>query len=444
MPLIRRDANILLSGDLFFLAVSLWVTLFFRTLSVPSVSYYLEHVVAFLPTFVLSLGIFFIAGLYEHQTLPVRRVIGARIIGAQAATTLVAAVLFFALPFEIAPKTVLVIYLVVSVALMIVWRLFITFRFNNKELREPALLVGQGAPVKEVFTEVNGNSRYGFSFIEHIDPEEDPGSVASRIERAIEKGVRVVVLDTRNDNVRRALPRLFEAAVARVSFAEFVNFYTTIFDRVPLENVDDAWLIECLPRGHRVYDIAKRAFDISLALIGSIIAFPLIMVAAVTLQFLGGNPFIRHERIGKNGKPFRIIKLRTMLLNDHGDPELQKKNRVTRVGKFLRKTRIDELPQVLNILKGDLSFIGPRPELPSIASVYDREIPYYQMRHLITPGLSGWAQIKDTDAPRGPADVVRTRRKLSYDLYYLANRSFALDITIALKTLRSLASFSGT
>jgi lipopolysaccharide/colanic/teichoic acid biosynthesis glycosyltransferase len=109
----------------------------------------------------------------------------------------------------------------------------------------------------------------------------------------------------------------------------------------------------------------------------------------------------------------------------------------------LRKTRIDELPQLWNVLKGELSFIGPRPELPKIAEVYERELPQYQLRHLISPGLSGWAQIHDADAPRGPADVLRTERKLSFDLYYLKHRSFGLDLAIAFKTVRTLVSFSG-
>jgi lipopolysaccharide/colanic/teichoic acid biosynthesis glycosyltransferase len=133
-----------------------------------------------------------------------------------------------------------------------------------------------------------------------------------------------------------------------------------------------------------------------------------------------------------------------MLFNDHGDPALQKKNRVTALGRILRKTRVDELPQLWNVLVGDLSFIGPRPELPKIAEVYEREIPQYRMRHLIAPGLSGWAQINDADAPRGGADVARTRRKLSFDLYYLKHRSFGLDLAIAFKTFRTLLSFSGT
>ena len=185
-------------------------------------------------------------------------------------------------------------------------------------------------------------------------------------------------------------------------------------------------------------------FDIILATLLAIIAVPFIAVAAIVISIEGGAPFILPERIGKNGKIIRLIKLRTMLFNDNGIPELQKKNRVTAFGRMLRKSRVDELPQLWNILAGDLSFIGPRPEFPKIAEVYEREVHQYHIRHLIAPGLSGWAQIHDYDAPRGGADVERTKRKLSYDLYYLKHRSFGLDLAISAKTLRALSSFSGT
>jgi lipopolysaccharide/colanic/teichoic acid biosynthesis glycosyltransferase len=153
---------------------------------------------------------------------------------------------------------------------------------------------------------------------------------------------------------------------------------------------------------------------------------------------------MRPGRIGKGGRVIRLLKLRTMLFDDDGDPELHAKNRVTTLGRFLRKTRIDELPQLWNVFTGELSFIGPRPEFPKIVEVYEREIPQYRMRHLIVPGLSGWAQIHDYDAPRGTADVVRTRRKFSFDLYYLKHRSFAVDLAVAMKSLRALLAFSGT
>ena len=118
--------------------------------------------------------------------------------------------------------------------------------------------------------------------------------------------------------------------------------------------------------------------------------------------------------------------------------------RITRIGSFLRKTRLDELPQLLNILTGDLSFIGPRPEIPTLVDVYAKEIPYYNLRHLVKPGLSGWAQINNFDVPRGGVDIPKTIDKLSYDLYYLKHRSLFLDIEIALKTINTLLLRTGT
>jgi lipopolysaccharide/colanic/teichoic acid biosynthesis glycosyltransferase len=228
-------------------------------------------------------------------------------------------------------------------------------------------------------------------------------------------------------------------------FVEFSVFYESLFDRVPAQHIDHAWLLEHLPQRNLPYALAKRTIDVAGALAGLVLAAPFILVAVAAILLGGGGaPFIWHERIGRRNRTFHIVKLRTMLFNDHGDPELQRRNRVTPVGRFLRKARIDELPQLWNVLCGDLSFIGPRPELPAIAEVYRTQIPYYEVRHLITPGLSGWAQIYHYDAPRGPADVERTTRKLAYDMYYLKHRSFGLDLAIALKTVRALLSFSGT
>lgn len=442
----RRDTVLLLLGDVLLLAVSLWLALAMRTLAVPAWSYYYEHLVAFIPVFVISLLVFFIAGLYERQTRLVKRILGIRILGAQVSNTLIAAVLFFLLPFEIAPKTILALDLAISVVLISLWRLFIAPSFRTAR-REHALLVGTGAVLETVFNEVNGQPKYYLEFSERIDFSRiESGSLPERIREAVGKNIRYVVIDTRDANVRNELPALYDLMVSGVSFVEFSTFYEGLFDRVPIDHIDHAWILECLPKRNVMYSAAKRAIDIAGAAIGLVLASPFIAFGALLLMIEGGPPFVFQERIGESGRTFWIVKLRSRVMNvdDQGDPELQKKNYVTRVGKFLRKTRIDELPQLWNVLKGDLSFIGPRPELPRIAEVYEREIPYYEIRHLIAPGLSGWAQIYDYDAPRGAADVERTKRKLSYDLYYLKNRSFGLDMTIALKTLRALASFSGT
>jgi lipopolysaccharide/colanic/teichoic acid biosynthesis glycosyltransferase len=409
MALDRRETVLLLTGDFLLLIASLWVALVIRNLALPALSYFESNFVPFLPMFLLSLVVFYISGLYDKQTRPIRRVMGSRILSAQVATVAISAVLFFILPLNIAPKTILILYLIVSVLAESFWR----FYRMNQEIaygkRMPVILVGSGPQALELYEEINGNNKYMIRFVNRIEKNDSSvGEVGG-----------IITMDSD-------------------------SLYEEIFDRVPLESLDASQLISMLPKHRVLYDVAKRLFDIVLVIAGSVVAIPLVVIAFILLYFQGGSPFIRHERIGKGNRIFRIVKLRSMLFDDHGDSELREKNRVTAFGRFLRKTRIDELPQLWNILVGDLSFIGPRPELPKIAEIYEREIPQYHLRHLIAPGLSGWAQINDADPPKGAADVPRTRRKLSFDLYYLKHRSLGLDLAIASKTLRTLLSFSGT
>ena len=445
MSFTRREATILIFGDFLMLIASLWAALAIRNLGVPSAGYFETVLFPFVPVFLLSLVVFYIAGLYEKQTRVVRRVMGERILGAQVANSVIAAIIFFVLPLSIAPKTILVIYLIVSVLAVSAWRFWYMRRgAAGSRARERALLVGTGDAVQEVLDEVNGNSRYLFSFVRHINTAgRTADEVMNDMATHLSENIRFVVLDTRDAKVIHDLSHMHEALFAGISFIDFTTFYEEVFDRVPLGHIDSAWLLEWLSHPHTLYDATKRTFDLLLAILGVVVAAPFIVLAAGVLFLQGGTPFIWSERVGKSGRVFRMPKIRSMLFDDKGDPELQKKNRVTRFGAILRKTRIDELPQIWNVLRGEVSFIGPRPELSSIVKIYEEEIPYYQFRHLISPGLSGWAQVRDYDAPRGGADVERTRRKLSYDLYYLKHRSLGLDLAIVLKTIRAIVAFSG-
>lgn len=408
----RRETAILLIGDFLILVASLWMALLIRNLSIPPLGYFWNNFVPFVTVFCISLVIFYISGLYEKQTRPIRRVMGTRILGALSATVAIAAIFFFILPLSIAPKTILVLYLIASFAFMSAWRFWRMKRELKEENRVPATLIASGPAAQELYDEVNGNGQYLIYFTAH-EHTDGPG----RIDIHAKEGTIVT---------------------------DFVSFYEEIFDRVPLAHVTPAYFIDVFPRQRTLYDLSKRLFDITLALVGSVLALPFILIGVCGRLATHTPVFFLHDRIGQGGRPFTLIKLSSMAFNDHGDPELQQKNHVTAFGSFLRKTRIDELPQLWNVLTGDLSFIGPRPELPSIAVVYEKEIPNYQMRHRIVPGLSGWAQIHDYDAPRGGADVPRTARKLSFDLYYLTHRSFGLDLAIAIKTIRALLSFSGS
>lgn len=431
-----------MAGDGFLLLSSLWIALCARAGRSPELSYFMTHLQVFVPLFLFSILVFFVAGLYEKQARLIKRIIGIRVLGAQIATTLVAAVAFFVFPVGIAPKTILGLYLLISVTLISIWRFFVVPALGTGN-KTRALLIGSGAEAREVYEHIRGNPKYSIEFAAYIDTREND-TLVERIEETLASAITLVIIDTKDPALEEHLPALYAASLSRAKLVEFRDFYEAVFDRVSLSHVDQAWLIENPPERHIAYDLSKVAFDRVGALLGLIIAAFFILPALLVVKLSGGRAFIYHPRVGKGGTPFNIIKLRTMLLDDKGIPELQAKNRVTRVGWFLRKSRIDELPQLLNILKGELSFIGPRPELPHIADVYEREIPYYGARHLVVPGLSGWAQIYHLDAPRGGADIERTRMKLSYDLYYLKYRSFGLDLAVALKTIRALTAFSGS
>ena len=172
----------------------------------------------------------------------------------------------------------------------------------------------------------------------------------------------------------------------------------------------------------------------------SIIFYPFV-AAAIKIEDRGPI-FFRQGRVGQNNKEIKVIKFRSMKVHNDKDG-VAIDPQPTRVGGFLRKTRIDELPQLWNVLRGDLSLVGPRPEIPALVKLYEKEIPYYNIRHLIKPGLSGWAQLYHNEPPKFAAGVSETKKKLSYDLFYIKNRSLLLDLKVALRTIKVLLSREG-
>ena len=223
------------------------------------------------------------------------------------------------------------------------------------------------------------------------------------------------------------------------------SLYEDIFDRVPLSLVSYGWFLKNVSLSKSaVYDFCKRTLDVLFAFVLGLISlafYPFILLAIKMED--RGSVFITQNRIGKNLKLIKIVKFRTMSFNDNESDENKKKNKITKVGAFLRKSRLDEIPQLWSIWRGDLSLIGPRPELPALADIYEKEVPYYNIRHLITPGLSGWAQLYHESHPHQGVNTEETKNKLSYDLYYVKNRSLMLDLKIALKTIKALISRTG-
>ena len=229
---------------------------------------------------------------------------------------------------------------------------------------------------------------------------------------------------------------LLDCLDAGVKVSSYSDFVEEKYHRIPVGSIDAKWLFSArLDLAHPYYQGIKRIIDIVASLVGLILTAPLIALSALAVKLESKGPaFYSQVRVGRFNRPFRIYKLRTMVQDsEKGGAQWAKKNdsRVTLVGKFLRKTRLDELPQFWNVLKGEMSLVGPRPERPEFVEDLGKEIPFYLQRHLIKPGLTGWAQI---NYPYG-ASVDDAYNKLTYDFYYIKNASMGLDLQIFLRTI---------
>ena len=444
----RKEPLILLLGDLGSFIVALWLSLLIRSLEVPSKDFFLTHLLPFSLLFVVWIFVFYVAGLYEKHTTILKSKLPSVLASTQLINSALAVVFFYFIPFfGITPKTVLFIYLFVSFALTLSWRMYGYFIIGRVHPNN-AILISSGDEMKELFEEVNNNPIYNIKFISSVDLNraDEKGFWDEIISHIYSEDVSVIVIDLANKNVEPVLPHLYNLIFSKINFIDMHKIYEDIFDRVPLSLLKYDWFLEnisTVPRGG--YDVLKRLMDILISvplLFIPILAYPFIFVAMKLED--GGPIFTYQDRIGRNNRTIRILKFRTMLFNDNGDWQNKgRANRVTRVGNFLRKTRLDEFPQLWNVLKGDISLIGPRPEFPEAVKHYTDEIPYYNVRHLIKPGLSGWAQIYQEQHPHHGVNTLATANKLSYDLYYIKNHSFLLDIKIALRTLKTLASIAG-
>jgi exopolysaccharide biosynthesis polyprenyl glycosylphosphotransferase len=213
------------------------------------------------------------------------------------------------------------------------------------------------------------------------------------------------------------------------------EFYEEVMRRASLDDVDESWFLFDRPlRARRIYAAIKRVTDIVAGLLGSLLVYLLVPVVALLIRLDDGGPvFFRQERVGRGNKPFWIWKFRTMRVD--AEPEgpvwaVPGDDRVTRVGRLLRRTRLDELPQFLNVLKGEMALVGPRPERPEFVRLLARAVPFYQRRHLMRPGITGWATVRF-----GYGDTVTDKwRSHEYDLYYLKHRSPLLDLEILART----------
>lgn len=445
-----RELFILIVGDIVVFNVALWVTLLIRYFELPSAERLDAHLPPFLIFSFVWIVVFFISGLYDKHTNLLKKLLVRRIMYAQLINVFFAGVLFFIIEFGITPKTNLIIYLVISTILLTIWRLKLFPHFSPKQ-RHKAILIAEGPEAVELVDEINNNDRYNYYFVRIIDEStlaETP-DFETKILSLIEKEkIQVIVADPRGEMIKSFLPVLFDLSFLRFAFTflDFNRLYEDTFDRVPVSSLRYEWFINNISQSKSaMYDVIKRGVDIVGALVLMVPSLLLFPFVALAIKLDDKGPlFYTTIRVGQFNRQITIYKLRTKNGVDTGKEALKSTLEDTRVGVFLRKTRIDELPQLLNVLRGDLSFVGPRPEIPELAGVYSKEIQYYNTRHFLKPGLTGWAQINNYDVPRGGVDVPRTTAKLSYDLYYLQRRSLVLDLQILLKTVATIIMRTGT
>ncbi|WP_369715831.1 exopolysaccharide biosynthesis polyprenyl glycosylphosphotransferase [Leptotrichia alba] len=253
--------------------------------------------------------------------------------------------------------------------------------------------------------------------------------------------ILVIVKDMNSPDFKKYLKRLFDLKINGLKIINYEEFNEDIQKKIDIDKINEEWLLES-----NGFDILnnemqrniKRGMDLILALLLIIIFSPVALITAMIIKFESKGPVIfKQVRIGENMQPFKVYKFRSMKMHDpdkYSKYTLDNDIRVTNFGKFMRKTRIDELPQLWNILKGTMSFVGPRPEWYILAKEYEKKINYYNLRHLIKPGITGWAQVM---FPYGE-NLEDAKKKLEYDLYYLKHQDLILDVLVVMKTAKAV------
>jgi len=430
----KNDHLVLLAGDLIIFGLSLWLALVFRNFTWPVKGLFFLHLQPFSVIFLIWVVVFYIAGLYGKHTAIFRRKLPSLIFNALLVNSAIAVIFFYFIPyFGITPKTVLFLDLFLSFALIFLWRRYLAPNISLAK-KEKIVFACRGAEVNEIIEEIKNNPRYNIEIADYAEIKNIPAS-----------GVTTVVVDLYDEDIDDALKNFYNMIFSGVSFISVHNFYEELFDREPVNVVKEQWFLENISnRPKPVYDALKRLMDVIISLGLGLVSFLFYPLVYLAIKFDdGGGIFSFQERVGKDGKSIRLVKFRTMKIANDGAKWGDGRNEITRAGRFLRKTRIDELPQLWNVLRGDLSLVGPRPEFSDPVAFYNQDIPYFNIRHIIKPGLSGWAQIHQDGEPHHGINVFETKNKFAYDLYYIKNRSFLLDISIALKTITILVMRKG-
>jgi sugar transferase (PEP-CTERM system associated) len=396
--------------------------------------------------------------LYDLRRLGDRRDLFIRIVQALAAASFILAAIYYWFPDLVIGRGVFLISAAFIVTLVIGWR--VAFDWLSRQLgpRERLLLVGTNAPAIALARELFARRQdLGVEIVGFVDPDPslvgapviNPGVIGTiedipSIVRA--RSVDRVVVSLTDARGKLPMEKLLDMKLDGVTFDHLASVYEEYTGKIAVENLRPSWFIFSSGfRKTRVLAASKRVLDVVASALGLVVTAPIMALVALAVRLTSPGPVLYHQnRVGLHGRIFVVHKFRTMRENAEaetgavwaakdGDP------RVTSIGGILRRVRLDELPQLWNVLKGEMSFVGPRPERPEFVSNLTEQIPYYGQRHVIRPGVTGWAQVRYTYG----ASTEDALEKLQYDLFYIKNISIALDFYILFLTIKTVIARRG-
>lgn len=440
--ILKTKKTLLVLGDIFCLYLALYLTLVLRLAGNLSETTWPSHAQAFSLIFIFWLAIFYISELYELKISYNNASLLSNFAKALTACGIITVLAFyFMAPLfpNIKPQRVLIIDLVISFVLLFAWRKIYFNLIKSPQIANRVLLIGEHPLSQELLSEIKARPQLGYQAIALAEMPADLKQYL--LDHHIDLVISSINLNRDNETAKK----IFDCLSVGVDVYSITDFYEKIAQKIPVEHIEPNWFLSNLNENtKKSFEAAKRLCDIVGASIGLIFTLPLMPFIAAIIKIETPGPIIfRQIRVGKNGRTFMAMKFRSMRSDaEKNGPQWAEKNdsRVTKFGLFMRKTRLDEIPQFINILKGDMSLIGPRPERPEFIELLSDKIPFYRERLLVKPGLTGWAQLL---GPSYGGSEQETLEKIKYDLFYIKNRSLILDFSIILKTIKVVLSGRG-
>ncbi len=398
--------------------------------------------ILFIGVMLLSL---FTMGLHHRRYIAVLKMVPLRLAASHVMAFVILTLVFYVAPDMRVWLSALLPGLALSFVSLLVCRAIFVRTAKVGLFRHPVLILGAGTQAREIeIAEGAGRIRcVGFLAPNETEIKVSPGRViadrGSLSDIAHRYGAAEIVIGLEERRGRLPTDELLMCRLKGLWISDFSSFMERETGKVELQSLDPSWLIfsDGFSAQHRIERVIKRVFDVCASALLLIFALPVAALTAIAIRVEDGGPaFYRQERVGLHGRTFMLLKFRSMSVNAESDGVARwaeaGDQRITRVGAIIRKTRIDEIPQAINVLKGEMSFVGPRPERPTIVAELSRNIPFYDYRHMVKPGITGWAQISYTYG----ASIEDAYQKLKFDLYYIKNYSLILDFLTLIQTVR--------